>query len=97
MTTVGVIIETKGGVVKKSNLGVLTAAHAKAAEEGYDATDDVGLVQGSGTSVKHVQGCYDNVKITTPDDWKRATDFWPLWERVLRMEEEGRSVVTRGS
>jgi 2-C-methyl-D-erythritol 4-phosphate cytidylyltransferase len=78
-------------------LSLLTEAHEKAETDKVGATDDVGLVQRIGARVGHIEGSQDNVKITTPEDWRRATEFWPLWERVLRMEERARTVVTRTS
>jgi 2-C-methyl-D-erythritol 4-phosphate cytidylyltransferase len=73
---------------------VLARAHELADEEGYEATDEVGLVQRSGVAVRWVEGSNDNVKITTPDDWDRALEFWPMWEKVLRLEGDARDVVS---
>ncbi|NNE70370.1 MAG: 2-C-methyl-D-erythritol 4-phosphate cytidylyltransferase [Rhodothermales bacterium] len=64
---------------------LLTRAHTQESDL-RDATDDVGLVQRLGESVALVAGSSDNIKITTPDDWERATGFWPTWESVLSRE-----------
>lgn len=46
----------------------LKAAIHKAISDGKDFTDDCQLIEYSGGTVKIVQGSYDNIKITTPDD-----------------------------
>jgi 2-C-methyl-D-erythritol 4-phosphate cytidylyltransferase len=46
----------------------LLAAHERAAEEGFVGTDDAMLVERLGIPVKLVEGAYDNIKITTPED-----------------------------
>jgi 2-C-methyl-D-erythritol 4-phosphate cytidylyltransferase len=43
-------------------------AHQKAQEEGILATDDAALVERVGTPVYIVQGSYNNIKLTTPED-----------------------------
>ena len=43
-------------------------AHEKAAEEGYDTTDDCALIEHYGGRIKLTEGSYDNIKLTTPDD-----------------------------
>jgi len=72
----------------------LLEAHEAAAREGVEATDDVELVRHVGHAVQVVQGSEDNVKITTPDDWERATAFWTVWEAILRLEGPLRDTVT---
>lgn len=72
----------------------LLEAHTSAADDGFDATDDVELVARMGRSVRLVPGSEDNVKITTPDDWDRATAFWSIWEHTLRVEGPLRDTVT---
>lgn len=62
-------------------------AHRKAAEEGWEATDDVDLVQRLGHPVVPVAGSTMNLKITTPEDWATALRYWPEWEGVLQAEE----------
>lgn len=72
----------------------LLEAHVKAARDGFEATDDVELLSRAGRSVRVVAGSEDNAKITTPDDWDRATAFWPIWEQTLRVEGPLRDTVT---
>lgn len=50
--------------------GELLAAHKKAKKDGFDATDDGGLVKRAGAKVTIVKGSYDNIKITTREDLK---------------------------
>lgn len=54
------------------------AAHAEAQRTGYQATDDVDLVQQLGHPVRIVPGSTRNIKITTPDDWELAGLLWHL-------------------
>lgn len=65
---------------------ILTRAHAQPEDEISGATDDVGMVMGLGEQVHLVEGTIDNVKITTPDDWERALNYWPVWGSVLSRE-----------
>ncbi|WP_163539089.1 2-C-methyl-D-erythritol 4-phosphate cytidylyltransferase [Gracilibacillus sp. YIM 98692] len=51
---------------------VIKQAHQKALEEQYIGTDDASLVEALGETVKIVQGSYENVKLTTPEDIARA-------------------------
>lgn len=46
----------------------LLAAHERAAEDEIVGTDDAMLVERLSISVKLVEGAYDNIKITTPED-----------------------------
>ncbi len=39
-----------------------------ATEQGLDATDDCQLIEAIGHPVKLIEGCYTNVKVTTPED-----------------------------
>lgn len=48
--------------------GVILEAHRRAREEKYYATDDAALVEMLGMPVKLVDGNYQNIKITTPED-----------------------------
>lgn len=48
---------------------LLEAAHAKAAEEGIDATDDAGLVERLGATVVVVPDTSRNLKVTTAEDF----------------------------
>ena len=68
-------------------------AHREAALKEYCATDDVDLVQNQGFPVQIVEGGELNVKITTPEDWERATQFWPMWEKILHLEKREREVM----
>ncbi|MFZ5966821.1 MAG: 2-C-methyl-D-erythritol 4-phosphate cytidylyltransferase [Bacillota bacterium] len=47
---------------------LLKKAHQKAAQEGFIGTDDTVLVERLGISVKMIEGSYENIKITTPED-----------------------------
>ncbi len=47
---------------------IIEAGHAAATQLGLAATDDSMLVEKAGATVKVVQGEYDNIKITTPED-----------------------------
>ena len=58
-------------------------AHAAAHEEGYEGTDDVGLVKRIGRRVALVAGSPLNVKLTTPEDWALAEAVWTIRERNL--------------
>lgn len=55
---------------------VFEQAHAEAATSGYQATDDVDLVQRAGFPVRIVPGSAFNLKITTPADWELADRLW---------------------
>lgn len=48
--------------------GLLRRAYQKAADDGYLGTDDASLVERLGVRVRLVNGCDDNLKITTPID-----------------------------
>lgn len=65
---------------------VLTRAHSRLDDEILNATDDVAMVMGLGEQVYLVDGTIDNVKITTPDDWERAMNYWSVWSSVLSRE-----------
>jgi 2-C-methyl-D-erythritol 4-phosphate cytidylyltransferase len=47
---------------------VLEAAFKKAAEEGFLGTDESSLVERAGFGIRVVEGSYENIKITTPED-----------------------------
>ncbi len=47
---------------------IIKEAHKKAFEKGINATDDSSLVEILGCKVKVVEGSYENIKITTPED-----------------------------
>lgn len=48
--------------------GLLKKAFALAAEESYHSTDEAALVERVGVKARIVEGSYDNIKITTPED-----------------------------
>lgn len=54
----------------------------KAETDGKDFTDDCQLIEYAGGKVKMVQGSYDNIKITTPDDIALAENI--LLQRIRR-------------
>lgn len=54
-------------------------AHEKARRQGFEATDDVALMQGAGHEVAIIEGSAFNLKLTTPADWDFATAIWPMW------------------
>lgn len=50
------------------SLSVLEEAFSRAKEDGFTGTDESSLVERTGRPVKAVQGSYENIKITTPED-----------------------------
>ena len=50
------------------SLDLLRSAHDRAAEEGYQGTDDAQLLEWAGLPVALTPGDYRNLKITTPED-----------------------------
>lgn len=56
---------------------LIMKAHEKAREDNYYGTDDSMLVEYFGQKVKVVEGSYNNIKITTPEDLK-------IGEEILR-------------
>lgn len=59
----------------------LAEAQQAARAEGFQATDDVELVQRVGRPVAIVHGSPLNIKVTTPDDWTLAEALWPLLDQ----------------
>jgi len=47
---------------------VILAAHEEARRRGWEVTDDSALAERAGIRVRVVEGSYDNIKITTPED-----------------------------
>ena len=47
---------------------IILEAHEKARAEGWEVTDDAAMVERMGGTVRVVEGSYDNIKITTPED-----------------------------
>lgn len=62
-------------------ISLLREAHQKALQSGQIGTDDAMLVEWLGVPVSILQGSYENIKITTPDD---------LWfgQEILRKRRE---------
>ena len=55
--------------------GLIHAAHASAAAEGFLGTDDASLMERQGFRLRIVTGDYRNIKITTPEDMVLAEAF----------------------
>lgn len=55
----------------------LIKAHGKAIEDGFAATDDCAVMERIGARIKIVEGSYENIKLTTPEDIFTA-------ERILK-------------
>lgn len=55
---------------------VIEEAYRRAADEGWDVTDDVEVARRCGAPVALVQGDERNIKITTPADWDLAHLIW---------------------
>src|SRR5262245_6977276 len=55
---------------------LLREAHEKARRDGVVGTDDAMLVERLGQPVRVVRGLAENVKITTPEDLRRARLVW---------------------
>ena len=58
---------------------LIVQAHEAAANAGQVATDDVQLAQSAGYDVYVVDGSSENIKITTPADWRAAERMWESW------------------
>ncbi|MDO7788940.1 2-C-methyl-D-erythritol 4-phosphate cytidylyltransferase [Desulforamulus aquiferis] len=54
---------------------IIMEAHQTAKSRGFFATDDCALVEAMGRPVKLVDGSYENIKITTPEDLVLADAF----------------------
>nr|WP_173917979.1 bifunctional 2-C-methyl-D-erythritol 4-phosphate cytidylyltransferase/2-C-methyl-D-erythritol 2,4-cyclodiphosphate synthase [Halobacillus sp. Marseille-Q1614] len=54
---------------------LITNAHHQAQEENFYGTDDASLVERLGEPVAVVEGSYDNIKLTTPEDLSKARSF----------------------
>lgn len=50
------------------DVGLIKGAYSNAMKTGFKATDDSSLVERLGESVRIIQGSYENIKITTPED-----------------------------
>ena len=62
-------------------VSILAEAYEKAEAQGLDVTDDASLVEALGKPVKVVQGSYENIKVTTPEDLLLA-------ELILKKQKE---------
>lgn len=60
--------------------------HQQAQQEGYYGTDDASLAERYGVSVQIVQGYYENIKLTTPEDLAVAELFL---QRIQNSERGG--------
>lgn len=60
---------------------VIKAAHDRAIEMGLTFTDDCGAVENIGHRIKIIDGSYDNIKLTTPEDIEIA-------EKILKKRSE---------
>ncbi|MGB9814255.1 MAG: 2-C-methyl-D-erythritol 4-phosphate cytidylyltransferase [Thermovenabulum sp.] len=58
--------------------GLILEAHEAAKKEGFYGTDDAVLVERLGVKVKIIDGSYENIKITTPEDIIIAEAFLNL-------------------
>ena len=56
---------------------LILSAYKRAAEEGFEANDDSTLVERIGQRIKVMEGSYENLKLTLPEDL-------PLVEAILR-------------
>ena len=66
---------------------LLRQAYAKAEKDGYVGTDDASLVERLGVKVKVIPGCYENIKVTTPEDLIIVTAL--LKERNNALKNKG--------
>ncbi|HUL45003.1 MAG TPA: 2-C-methyl-D-erythritol 4-phosphate cytidylyltransferase [Bacteroidota bacterium] len=58
---------------------LLLRASEKAMEEGFYGTDEAMLVERTGGNIAVVEGSYDNIKITTPEDLELAKMITNRW------------------
>ncbi|KGP89756.1 2-C-methyl-D-erythritol 4-phosphate cytidylyltransferase [Pontibacillus chungwhensis BH030062] len=68
--------------------GLIMAAHEHAKDEQYLGTDDASLVERLGENVEVVQGSYDNIKLTTPEDIEKAETIIHKRSAALEAKEE---------
>jgi 2-C-methyl-D-erythritol 4-phosphate cytidylyltransferase len=68
------------------SIDLLCRAHALARERGLTATDDGGLVRAFGAPVALVAGNWWNIKVTEPQDLRRAEILLQMG-RLLEMSE----------
>ena len=63
---------------------ILYNAHVQALKDGFTGTDDAVLVSRIGVKVKLFEGCYENIKITTPEDIYIAEAILKYRDRTLK-------------
>lgn len=56
-------------------LGILMDAHQRAKQEGFYSTDDAALLEHYGYPICVIEGDYENIKVTTPEDMVLAEAF----------------------
>ena len=66
---------------------ILLRAYRQAMEDGFYATDEASLVERLGLPVKVVEGSYENIKITTPEDL--VVGEMILKRKTCRMHDAG--------
>jgi len=66
---------------------ILLRAYRQAMEDGFYATDEASLVERLGMPVKVVEGSYENIKITTPEDL--VVGEMILKRKTCRMHDAG--------
>lgn len=85
-----VLVQTPQGF----RYGLLMKAYKKAMAQGFYGTDDAGLVERLGEKVEIVEGEYENIKITTPEDLKMENRIGHGYD-VHRLVE-GRKLILGG-
>ena len=65
-------------------MSLLRMAHEIASKENYLGTDDASLVERLGKDVTIVEGNYDNIKLTTPEDLFFAKTIIHKRRRILK-------------
>jgi 2-C-methyl-D-erythritol 4-phosphate cytidylyltransferase/2-C-methyl-D-erythritol 2,4-cyclodiphosphate synthase len=61
---------------------LLVEAHENAARSGFTGTDDAALVEHMGHRVHVVLGDADNMKVTWPEDLRRAERYISVWKKT---------------
>lgn len=67
---------------------LIIEAHQKAKNDQYLGTDDTSLVERIGGHIEVVQGSYDNIKLTTPEDIEKAETIIHKRSARTRTKEE---------
>lgn len=68
---------------------LLEKTHKLAAEQRFYTTDDAALLEWQGHAVKVLKGCYENIKVTTPEDLLIA-------EAILKKRSGGNMRIGQG-